>query len=169
VTQRGPFHASIPPVSNALTSGCLAVRIIYFFFLIPRNKKIKLCPSLKSSGKAPFRCPSCRKLFEIPAATVTTLPAAAAPAALEVEKQPQGGKRKQIDIAGPCLPSVPSATAAPSAPAPADSSVKKTASSLDDIKCEICEEGEKAATVFCVQCSSTSALAARGDTRSHML
>ena len=93
------------------------------------------------SGKAlPFRCPGCRELFEI-ADTTATLPAVPA---VPVEKQPRGKSKRAT--ADPFVP-------ASSLPAVTGSAAKKTSSSPgDEIKCEICEDGEDDATSFCVPC-----------------
>jgi len=85
----------------------------------------------------------CRELFEI-ADTTAILPAVpAAPA-----EKPRGSKSKRA-IEDPHVPATTTATATATG-----STAKKTSSSPeDDIKCELCEDAEHAATAFCVQCS----------------
>ena len=102
-------------------------------------------------GKAPYKCPVCRGVFEIPT------PAAAPPAVPVVEeKQRRGRKGKQA--AATVAPSVVSASALPvnlfaSSVLAIASGFSAAKVNPNEIKCEICEEGEEDATSFCVQCA----------------
>ena len=105
-------------------------------------------------GKAPFKCPMCRAVFELPA-----LPAAPLPIPVPAVDENQVAAVAMIVAS----PSVSSASSLPvnlfassvlatvtTSSTTGLSSAKKV--NPNEIKCEICDDGEDA-TSFCVQCS----------------
>ena len=111
-----------------------------FFFLF----------ELGEIGKAPYKCPVCRGVFEIPT------PAAAPPAVPVVEeKQRRGRKGKQA--AATVAPSVVSASALPvnlfaSSVLAIASGFSAAKVNPNEIKCEICEEGGRCHFILCAMC-----------------
>jgi len=104
-------------------------------------------------GKLPFTCPACRAVFEILTPAVPAVPAAPV-----VEKR-RGRKGKQASVTATTPPLSASTlpvnlfTCAVLATATTSSASSTNRMNPNEIKCEICEDGEEDATSFSVQCA----------------